>query len=391
MRILRTFAALNLIAACLSATLAADEVPTSEAPLKGPVERLASDDAAVRKAATASLLANYDRIFAPPQFDYENELAKQIQFRAELKPLASQLQNLLESKHDDCRETAALMLAVLGPEAKDAEPALLTIVRSREASGGVRMAAVTALLHVTPRSRAILPTLLDVYHAQTDKAVEKANLAPDVVDHEEAAAGISGTGIALMLAQSGRAAIEVPTLIELTQSKYRRGIRLSFICALAELGSECRAAVPALRKLLSDDDRRIRSAAGWAVLRIDGNPAKLPDVLKAMNLDEKEAAEFQESISRFFNEMADMLKWLRDEKGEMMPQLLRQLNYPNPFYQRQAIRMLGEIGPEARVAIPALLVAARSDDEFTSETAIVALKKIDPNAVPPEAPAGSAK
>jgi HEAT repeat protein len=391
MRYLFLYAAINLIAASQSATQAADEVSANRTPLKDLVERLASDDMPARKAAADALLANYDGTFEPPQFDDENELAKQLQIRAELKPLFPQLQRLLESKHDDCRETAAYLMAVLGPDAKDAEPALLKTIRSTEASGGIRMAAFTALLHVTPRDRALGPTLLEVYNAHGDGDVETEKEAKRRAEHEEVTAGIGATAIALMLAQSGRAAIEVPTLVEMTAGKYRRGIRLTFIYALAELGSECRAAVPELRKLLFDDDRRIRSAAGWAVLCIDGDSAKLPDVLKAMSLDEKEDADFQESVSRFFKEKADIMKSLRDEPEEMMPQLLRQVNYNNPFYQRQAIRLLGEIGPEAKVAIPVLVVAARSDDKFTRDTATAALKQIDPSALPPDVPASSAK
>jgi len=392
----RSFYITVLLAACVSSplALAADEVHAKRKPLKDWIERLASDDAATRKSAADAIHAavNLDGIFEPRKYlDDTSELRTHEELRAELMPLLPDLGKLLESEHDDCRSTVADMLAVLGPEAKDLEPALLRIIRSKTTSGEVGMAAVTALLHVAPRSRAVLPTLLELYDAQRNAKTETEEEAKRLNDHDEAVAGISATAIALMLANSGRAAIEVPTLVKLTASAYSRGNRLTFIYALAELGADCQAALPALRKLILDDDRRIRSAAGWAVLRIEGDTAELPAILKAMDLDPNASAEFQESVASYFKEWTDALKWLRDDPGEDDPdeigqnvfqQLVRQASHENPFYQRQAIRLLGEIGTKAKAAVPALITAARSEDKFTRDVARAALIQIDPSAVP---------
>ena len=153
------------------------------------------------------------------------------------------------------------------------------------------------------------------------------------------------------------------------------------IYALAELGTEAVAATPALRKLLRDEDRRIRSAAGWAVLLIQESPGELPDVLKAMQLNEKEQSEFGDSVSKFFEEKEQGIKDT-DVIREMMPLLLQRLADSNAFYQRQAIRYLGKMGPAAKPAVPALVKAAKSDDKFTRDTAIAALRRIDPRAAP---------
>jgi HEAT repeat protein len=252
------------------------------------------------------------------------------------------------------------------------------------------MATVTALLHVTPRSRAVLPTLLEIYDAQGEAEPETEEEARRRDEHEEASAGIGAVAVALMLAQSGRAAIEVPTLVKLITGQYRRGIRLTFIYALAELEADCRAAVPALRKLMLDDDLRIRSAAGWAVLRIEGDGAELPAILKAVGHDPKDSAEFQNSVSMFLKEKAETVQWLSDE-ADQIAALVRQVRYDNPFYQRQAIRFLGEIGPKAKLAVPALITAARSEDKFTRDVARAALKQIDLGAVRRESETDPAK
>jgi HEAT repeat protein len=334
----------TLLSVCVSTALAEDKAGNEERPVRYWIERLDSDDAVTRKAATEALLANYDGIFEPPLFRDKDEVAAQERFRTELKLHTASLRKLLDCQHDESRETAAYLLAVIGPDAKDAEPALLTLIRSRTTTGSLKEAAITALLHVVPSNRPVGPTLLAVFNENAREAADKqldaaeANAAQDDNDHEEACAGISATTIALMLAHSGRTATEVPTLVELITDKYRRGIRLTIMYALSEMESDCKAALPALRKLLSDDDRRIRSAAGWALLRIEGSLAELPAVLKAIRLDEKEEAEFQESISHLFQERNG---WLRGEIDEMMPHLLLQVAFNNPFYQRQAIRFLG--------------------------------------------------
>lgn len=115
---------------------------------------------------------------------------------------------------------------------------------------------------------------------------------------------------------------------------------------------------------------------------IEGNPEELPSVLEATRLNEQQQSEFEASVSKFFKEKEQFINSLRDEMHEMMPALLRQLAGSNPFYQRQAIRYLGEIGPEAKAAVPALVTLTRSDDKFTRQTAIAALKGIDPRAAP---------
>ncbi len=390
MKFLRSIAVAITLVACPMVTLGADEDSADVKPLSYWVERLASDDAVTRKAAADALLANYDGIFEPPLFDDGDESAAQDRFRTELKPHFAALCKLLDCKHDGSREIAAYLMAVIGQDAKDAEPALLRLIRSKTTTGGVKMAAITALLHVVPPNRAVGPTLLAAFNEDTGGAVTnqldigKADAPRDGDEYEEARAGISATGLALMLAQSGRSATEVPTLVKLTTDKYRLGIRLTNIYTLAEIEGDSKAAIPDLRKLLSDNDRRIRSAAGWAVLRIEGSLEELPAVLKAMRLDDKEAAEFQVSVSKFFKEKNGGLKWLRDEADQMMPQLLRQATSSNPFYQRQAIRLLGEIGQKAKEAVPALVAATRSDDNVTRDAAITALKQIDPSAVPPD-------
>lgn len=340
------------------------------------VHQLSSDDPQIRKAADNALIGDYAQLFEPPLIDDGDELAAREKITTQLKPQVPALIKLLDGKHDDSRVTAAILLAVIGADASAAEPVLLRIIRSKGTSGGLQAATFTALLNVTPRTRPVLPTLLELADPHLVAGGEDNEEARRTAEHEEKAAGIAGTAVALELAHSGRAAIEVPSLVRLTSNKYRRGIRLTVIYALSQLEAEVSEAVPALRKLLAGEDIRIRSAAGWALLLIEGSPDGLPAVLKEMQLDETRAAEFQKSISEYFNERAVLLKLPPDEAE--LRQLLRQAASRNPFYQRQAIRYLGELGPNAKEAVPVLLTAAKSEDGFTRATARAALKRIDP-------------
>lgn len=126
----RSLPALIVLVTSSSFALAADEAGNEDQPPAYWVERLASDDPETRKAAHRALLANYDGIFEPPPFDDADELVQREAFRAALKPLAKQLVKLLDGKHDDSRASAAYLLAVIGPDAAEAEPVLLKFIRS---------------------------------------------------------------------------------------------------------------------------------------------------------------------------------------------------------------------------------------------------------------------
>ncbi len=371
----RSIAGLVILVGCSLNVVAADKGDDEKSPEYW-VHQLSSDDPQIRKAADGALLADYEQFFEPSLFDDGDELAAREKLVTELKPQVPALIKLLDGKYDDSRVTAALLLAVIGADASAAEPVLLRIIRSKGTSGGLQSATVTALLNVTPRTRPVLPTLLELADPHLVAGGEDNEEARRTAEHEEKTAGIAGTAVALELAHSGRAAIEVPSLVRLTSNKYRRGIRLTVIYAFSQLEAEVSEAVPALRKLLADEDIRIRSAAGWALLLVEGSPDGLPAVVKEMQLDETRAAEFQKSISEYFNERAGLINLPPDESD--LRQLLRQATSRNPFYQRQAIRHLGEIGPNAKEAVPVLLTAAKSEDGFTRATARAALKRIDP-------------
>jgi HEAT repeat protein len=65
-----------------------------------------------------------------------------------------------------------------------------------------------------------------------------------------------------------------------------------------------------------------------------------------------------------------------------MPVLISALHDPNQMVQSQAVLTLGEWGPNARIAVPALVDCLNASNGFPVRSEVIdALKKIDPEAV----------
>lgn len=353
----------------LAAAFAADEKRV-EKPLGQWIADLGSDNEQTRKAASQEL-GSYEHVFEVPGRDEDWDEIDRV--RVEVKPHLQALQALLKSPYDDSRITAILLLAAIGQEASVANPVLLDILQSKEADEGVRQMAATALLFTTPPEQPVGPVLLKEIRSSTKRQDQEED---DPVGGA-AGAGIAAVGVTLMLVTSGRTGTELPTLIELTRPEFSLGIRLTMIATLAELDAEAKPALPALRELLADEDRTVRVSAGSALLHIKGSLEEFPDIAKRLELDDKENRQLREGLLQAERQRHDMRKWLRENAAELVPQLMRQMKRNNPTLQRQAIRMLGEIGPAAKSAIPDLVAASKSDVAATREAALEALQEID--------------
>jgi HEAT repeat protein len=73
------------------------------------------------------------------------------------------------------------------------------------------------------------------------------------------------------------------------------------------------------------------------------------------------------------------LKARSDEANVIVPMLIASLGDRDSFVRRDAARALGEFGPDAASAVPALL-ALRKDKESVRRAAVEALGQIDPSA-----------
>jgi HEAT repeat protein len=64
----------------------------------------------------------------------------------------------------DVRRSAASTLRRIGPESKEAEPALITVLQDRREE--VRISAAIALLHIVPEAKDIVPMLITAFKDQ---------------------------------------------------------------------------------------------------------------------------------------------------------------------------------------------------------------------------------
>jgi HEAT repeat protein len=191
-----------------------------------------------------------------------------------------------------------------------------------------------------------------------------------------------GSYFAGLLIITGRTSIEVPPLVEVTAAAFPRRLRLTAIAALATLEAEAASAVPSLRKLLGDVDHLVRQFAGLAIAHIEGDRSEIAPIIKAMSLDERESAKFVDEANDLVKQRQEASQRIRENGTENVQLAMPMLKHRNSYHQRQAIRMLAEIGPPARDAVPELKKLLKSDDKATRAAAAEALKAIEGASAP---------
>jgi HEAT repeat protein len=169
------------------------------------------------------------------------------------------------------------------------------------------------------------------------------------------------TKAALALGQIGSAA--VPELIIALRSpdKY---VRREAVWALAKIGPEAASAVFALAKVLRDTDAPVRKGAARALGQI-GREARsaIPLLIEAL----------KNSDLLFCR----LVAWALGKIGaSAVPALMRALNHPDKYVRREAAWALGHIGPESRSAIGILTTILKNP---CSAGPLSVTRKADPN------------
>ena len=132
----------------------------------------------------------------------------------------------------------------------------------------------------------------------------------------------------------------VPALIEIANQNISPPSRNDAICALGMVGPSAKAALPSLLQWTTNADWKGRLYAIRSLYEIGAEPDRV------------------------------------------MPVLISALHDPNQMVQSQAVLTLGEWGPNARIAVPALVDCLNASNGFPVRSEVIdALKKIDPEAV----------
>lgn len=259
--------------------------------------------------------------------------------------------SLVEALHDPegkVRVHAAEALARLDPAGGTDWQ---TVLRAglKERAGSVRRAAAEALGNLGTDARAAVPALAE---ALTDPDLRVRWAVADALGQ---------------LGPPARAA--VPALVE-ALSDPELPIRIAALDALGWIGADARSAVPLLLARLEDADSNLRWAAAAALVRIDRKTARAAVPLFIQGLQGKDFRTRWHAVSY-------LMKVDREAKRGIPTTLLTgTLRDQDIGIRGMSAWILGEMGPKAKEAVPALTQALADPDEWVRTTAAPALVKI---------------
>jgi HEAT repeat protein len=286
----------------------------------------------------------------------------------------------LENKDWTIRLETAQILGQMGPAGKAAVPALHHALRDTQAS--VRLRAAEALTAIDPSSKEAGTVLLNLLNA------------PEATIRKGAAAALGNAG--------GASAAVVLSLDEALRDTDAR-VRWAAADALNRFGPEAAKAVPALIVAVNDPVLTVRSAAIDALgsiglkaqaampllnrlVRKNDGPLRASSAAALYHIDRRQA---QAAIPVFVDELRQndtRLRWhglyylrkmIREAKEAIpVPALISALADADFGVRGMAAWVLGEIGPRAEPAVPALVNALAANDVWMRTASAPALVKI---------------
>ena len=276
----------------------------------------------------------------------------------------------LKNKHLGVRGGAAYVLGQIGPEARAAVPALIQTledtdeyVRGTAADalakiGPVAVKELIAVLHDTnpsvhvrggaayvlgqigPEAEAAIPALIEVLKDQHGHVYVRS-VAADAI---------------------GRIRLGAESAIpELTKALHDPNgeVRSGAAYALSEIGPEARAAIPTLIEALNAQHEHVRGSAANALMKI--GPVAVPALIEALKNEHSEVG--------VRGGAAYVLGQIGPEAQAAVPALIEALEDKGVsarrrgvYVHRQAASALGRMGPEGRAAFPALVEAVRAEN-----------------------------
>jgi len=282
----------------------------------------------------------------------------------------------LEDERLHVRRAAMLGIVTAGPKAKDAVPALIGILEENDPN--TRNFVSNALIRIGPDSRAAVPVLIkrlscDDFHTQYWACRALGAIGPDAKPATPKLVQLIDSGVtsvrrnaAAALGNIGPAVGEkaVAALIK-TLSDYSQPVRQQALIALGKLGPLAAPAIPPIEQGLQEP-LAFKPAANAArtlwLLKPD------PEIPARALLAELEAGDEPWAAAHVLGEIGVELG-VFDEVAET-------LKSDNREARLYAAVALGEIGPKAANARPALERALDDEDEEVREAAEEALERI---------------
>jgi len=279
------------------------------------------------------------------------------------------LADALGDPNEDLRSDAVYALATIG---KPASAALTNRFLHSDPIKCLHVCDVLAL--IGPDADAAVPTLIKIVNRKQNqvcshglRALGAIGTRPEIVvpelkkflSHQSASVRANAT---LALGKFGEAASSASIAIARNLSDSDDSVRLASIRTLGMIGAKAKDSIPSLINVLSDDTGTVTLAAAESLGRI-GKPAVEP-VSKLLN------------HPKLATLAASILGEIGSDAKVAVPELVKTLMTTNGNLKREVILALASIGPSAKASKSALIGITKSETGKNRSAAVYALSMI---------------
>jgi HEAT repeat protein len=317
------------------------------------------------------------------------------------KPALPVMIEKLKSNDPRARWDAMMYISPMGLDAKEAAPAVLKMVKDGDGVAATVLAAIAG-----SDATDAIPLLVQVLGEDWDTSDSLAQIGPPAIPEllkalqkKEGKRALVVKALGLLAPKSRDA---IPPLFDAVKDQ-DKDVRVAAISALAGLGRRVKDALPALSEALKDEETDVRLAAVQALLAIEGPESKEAMVALKELLSHGEASVRRDAASMLgglgvpakgtLSELAPLLKdadggvrsaaaWAvarikgAEAAHESVEVMLPGLEDKEARIRQESARFLGQLGPDAKAAIPALTKALRDESDDVSKAAAEALDRI---------------
>jgi HEAT repeat protein len=284
------------------------------------------------------------------------------------KAVIPDLLRALKDKNEMVRANAVFSLRKLGRGSNEILRNVLAMLR--DSSVWVRQGAVVALDDLRAPSAIVIPALIAALNDEVTEGLRGKEFSRDCV-HELIAKSLAS-----------RAPDSIPTVIKLLSSP---GVdtRWYAASALEQIGPRARSATQPLLTLLKDEEADVRGIAALALASVGDDDIVLPPLIQVLDDPSWDTQICVMSALKRFGPKAkkavpSLIRALRTtmpvavgvnaqealvEIGEPAVPTLMELLKEEKAPRRAAASILGKIGPQAKAAVPILVVLLKDKED----------------------------
>ncbi len=314
------------------------------------------------------------------------------------RPAVPRIQRALGDTNAEVREQAAKALGAIDPTALEHSVSQVNrdlvnqadrlIEQVRTGRFADEAKAIDALAVIGPDARKAVPILMEIL--DQSRISNFPVPVPDPLREQMALLGLKSAAARALGRIGPDARVATSRLVQQLRAhdgSLTTECTLESCRALREIGPFAVEAVPVLHTLLEDRNENVRIAVARALLRIA--PENASTAHATLKQIEKDAGPWIDLLmSEAFTQMQVVVGlWEADQSRPCpAPKLIEVLRHKevhavqDEILKGCAAQLLGEIGPEAEDAIPALLDFMKVGTTHSQRTAALAIRKIDPEA-----------